>query len=276
MTETRAGRPAGQPQARPVKCVAWRLTGVRRLHSEASYHPRPRKSKHCQLERNRPSTELPFPLFFRTRYVLKGSKIIDARNSSTARFAVVMTREDGEQTHQLPLHSLLHPHLHAVLNISAQAGLPTPKWTATHPHEKRSISSDKTITPGSSSSARNPKLTLQVQGQPSSAQQQQIAGDGHLSSSPSKLPCNWPLQGGIMASSPTSEPSFIGENQSDFSASCSPTRNKRKDNVVDPFAKKKEERLRQQHSRPKTENELWIEVADAVKVVADGLREGEE
>lgn len=187
-------------------------------------------------------------------------------------------QEEGEpahtsQQHQLRLYSLLHPHLHAVLNQSAQAGLPAPRWTATQPEEKRSISSDKTITPGSSISTKTPKATLQVQAQTGS---QQGEGDnGRLSSSPSNLTSAWSTHDAVIASSPTSDHS-----QHDFaldnSGAASPSRSRRKDTVVDPFAKKKEERLRQQQNRPKTENELWIEVADAVKVVADGLREGEK
>ena len=62
--------------------------------------------------------------------------------------------------HHPPLSSLVHPHLHTILHIAQDHGLPSPQWTATTPDEKRSLSSDKTITP--SSTMKTPQASLQV------------------------------------------------------------------------------------------------------------------
>lgn len=178
--------------------------------------------------------------------------------------------------HHPPLHSLLHPHLHAVLHTAAEHGFPSPIWTATQPDEKRSLSSDKTITPGSS--LKTLKATPSENTNSAADSPASSSPSSQLSSSPSKLSTE-PMFSSPISDNHRTQSSLVPASSS--SSSNAANSSKRREATLDPFARRRDQQQHQAHSRShsqqhhqhKTENELWIEVADALRVVADALRE---
>ncbi|CAO1627484.1 unnamed protein product [Sympodiomycopsis kandeliae] len=182
--------------------------------------------------------------------------------------------------HHPPLNSLIHPHVHTILHLAQEYSLPTPTWTSTIPDEKRSVSSDKTITP--STTIKTPKATLQAN--PSSGTTSikrndtsdtivptslmaQFVDEVKIESSSSNKEEHGQAQGPMLSTSPAADKS-----QQDWRVS-SPVPSSSTSN---PNANQ-----RTQTTTPatngtrttKTENELWIEIADALTVVADGLKQ---
>lgn len=201
-----------------------------------------------------------------------------------------ISHPDHPHHHHPPLSSLVHPHLHTILHLAAEHGLPEPRWTAFKPEEKRSISSDKTITP--SSTIKTPKATLQLGGTyhddigptPLSKQHTLLS---EVQGSPPQLEPQphhfnaslipgWAEPHPVMLSPTAEKPQmeFTSEPQPRSSRELSPVSPQRRKDTIDPAMKRKEEQQQHIH-RHATENEIWIEIADACRVVADGLKEGE-